>query len=136
MFCGDTLFSAGAGKLLGGTPEQFSESILKLRHLPNTLKFYSAHEYTVDNLRFAQKVDPYNAQLKQRLSETNIKYPSIYTQSQSTLELEIATNPFLRFDSPDIKSQLLKRGAKDSPASLFAVLRAWKDEFDTAPNLI
>lgn len=130
LFCGDTLFSAGAGRLLGGTPEQFSASILKLRQLPKSLNFYSAHEYTLDNLRFAQSVEPNNAALKQRVASTQIDYPTVYIHPQSTLELEIATNPFMRFDSPEIKPQLLQRGAQDHPASLFATLRAWKDQFD------
>jgi hydroxyacylglutathione hydrolase len=130
LFCGDTLFSGGAGRLLGGTPEQFSASILKLRDLPTSLNFYSAHEYTLDNLHFAALVEPNNLALKQRLATTQIDYPTVYTHPQSTLELEIATNPFMRFDSSEIKPQLLQRGAQDHPASLFATLRAWKDQFD------
>lgn len=130
LFCGDTLFTAGCGRILGGTVEQFSESILKLRELPDDLGFYCGHEYTQTNLDFSALVEPENMALQQRIRETNIAYPSEHAGPQSTLGEEKATNPFLRFDNPELKTKLIARGANDSASSLFAHLRTWKDEFD------
>ncbi len=130
LFCGDTLFTAGCGRVLGGTVEQFSESILKLRNLPDNLAFYCAHEYTNTNLTFAKLVEPQNNDLQKRIELTHINYPSILKEPQSTLGEEKATNPFLRFDTAELKRKLVERGASENASSLFATLREWKDEFD------
>lgn len=130
LFCGDTLFTGGCGRVLGGTVEQFSDSIMKLRALPDHLGFYSAHEYTTSNLAFAKLAEPENAALQNRLQQTQINYPALHQGAQSTLGLEKQTNPFLRFDLPELKQQLFARGADQNAASLFATLRAWKDDFD------
>lgn len=130
LFCGDTLFTAGCGRILGGTVKQFSESILKLRNLPDNLAFYCAHEYTNTNLTFAKLVEPENNDLQKRIEQTHIDYPLILKKPQSTMGEEKATNPFLRFDTPALKNKLIQRGANETPSSLFATLREWKDEFD------
>lgn len=130
IFTGDTIFTGGCGRILGGTPEQFANSLLKLRALPDGLELFSAHEYTNSNLAFARLVEPNNTELNQRIESTYINYPSLHQGAQSSLGLEKATNPFLRFDLEPVKSQLLERGAQDNAASLFEHLRAWKDEFD------
>ncbi len=130
LFCGDTLFTGGCGRILGGTAQQFAESILKLRSLPDELAFYSAHEYTASNLAFARLVEPENQALIERIENTQIEYPKLHQGPQSTLGLEKQTNPFLRFDLPSIKPKLLERGAMDTAESLFLTLREWKDEFD------
>lgn len=130
LFCGDTLFTAGCGRILGGTAKQFSDSILKLRELADETDFYCAHEYTDTNLKFAQLVEPDNTDLKQRMANTTIEYPAIHIGAQSTLGEEKLTNPFLRFDKPTLKQKLIERGANDSAESLFNTLRTWKDEFD------
>ncbi|HHS99305.1 MAG TPA: hydroxyacylglutathione hydrolase [Thiomicrospira sp.] len=130
LFCGDTLFTAGCGRILGGSVEEFSSSILKLRQLPDTLGFYCAHEYTNTNLAFAKLAEPENIQLQQRIDKTDIHYPAIHQGPQSTLGEEKLTNPFLRFDTPALKAELIKRGASNSASSLFAELRSWKDQFD------
>ncbi len=130
LFCGDTLFTAGCGRVLGGTMEEFSQSIIKLRDLPDSIPFYCAHEYTADNLEFALLVDPDNEQLQQRAKQPLFKYPQIHKGPLSTLVDEKNTNPFMRFDDPTIKAELMKRGASDSPISLFKILREWKDQFD------
>ena len=130
LFSGDTLFTAGCGRILGGTPEQYAQSLLKLRTLPDSLLFFCAHEYTDTNLRFAQIVEPNNIALQNRIEQTHICYPKIHIGAQSTLGLEKATNPFLRFDHENIKPLLTTRGAKDNDADLFLTLREWKDEFD------
>ena len=130
LFCGDTLFTAGCGRILGGTVEQFTDSIIKLRELPDTTGFYCGHEYTQTNLTFSQLVEPDNIALQNRIKETNIVYPAKHLGPQSILGEEKETNPFLRFDTPELKAKLISRGADESPSSLFAHLRAWKDEFD------
>lgn len=132
LFCGDTLFAGGCGRILGGTADQFASSICKLKELPDQLEFYSAHEYTATNLTFAALVEPENTLLKERLANYHTDYPAISEKAQSSLEIEKATNPFLRFNIEPIRSKLLQRGASDSPASLFQTLRKWKDEFDHA----
>lgn len=130
LFCGDTLFTAGCGLVLGGTVEEFSHSIIKIRDLPDSTPFYCAHEYTADNLKFALLVEPDNEQLQQRAKQPLFDYPQIHKGPLSTLGEEKNTNPFLRFDNPTIKAELMKRGATDSPTSLFKTLRGWKDQFD------
>lgn len=130
LFCGDTLFTAGCGRVLGGSVEEFSQSIIKLRDLPDSTPFYCAHEYTADNLRFALQVEPDNEQLQERVKQPLFEYPQNHSGSLSILVEEKNTNPFMRFDSPAIKAQLIERGASDSPSSLFKILREWKDQFD------
>ena len=130
LFCADVLFTGGCGRILGGTPKQYAESILKLRALPDELEFYCGHEYTETNLRFAQLVEPENTALQQRITSTDIAYPQNWNGPQSSLGQEKNTNPFMRFDSKNIKQKLLARGASDNAESLFLSLREWKDEFD------
>ncbi|MDG6772802.1 hydroxyacylglutathione hydrolase [Thiomicrorhabdus sp. ZW0627] len=135
LFCGDTLFTAGCGRKFTGTFVQFAESILKLRELDDRTGFYCAHEYTVSNLKFAYLVEPENADLKQRILNTHIRYPELHDGAQSTMGEEKATNPFMRFDTPVIKAKLLARGAEDNAESLFKTLRLWKDELDQSGEL-
>lgn len=135
LFCGDTLFTAGCGRQFTGTFAQFAESILKLRELADDTKFYCAHEYTMSNLKFAWLVEPENAALRQRIRDTHINYPQPWQGAQSSLGLEKATNPFMRFDTPSIRSKLIERGAQDTPESLFKTLRLWKDELDQSGAL-
>lgn len=130
LFCGDTIFTGGCGRILGGTPKQFAESLLKLRQLPDELGLYSAHEYTQSNLEFAKLVEADNDDLNRRIENTEINYPQLHCGPQSTLGLEKQTNPFLRFDQPSIQPRLIERGAIETPESLFLTLREWKDEFD------
>lgn len=130
LFCGDTLFAGGCGRILGGTAEQFAASILKLRTLADDINFYSAHEYTGTNLAFALEVEPDNQALQQRQANFTTDYPAILAEPQSNLAIEKQTNPFLRFDKAPIKQALIARGADDNSTSLFQTLRAWKDEFD------
>lgn len=135
LFCGDTLFAAGCGRRFTGSFAQFADSILKLRALPDALQFYSAHEYTLDNLKFAWHVEPENTALRERILHTRIHYPQPLEGAQSTLGLEKATNPFLRFDQPGLKARLLQRGAQNTPESLFKTLREWKDHLDQSGEL-
>jgi len=135
LFCGDTLFTGGCGRKFSSTFKAFAESILALRELPDNTEFYCAHEYTHSNLKFAALVEPTNAELIKRIHNTHLHYPENLTQAQSTIALEKATNPFMRFDVETIKQQLLLRGAKDNPESLFQTLREWKDQLDQSGEL-
>ncbi|BBP45746.1 hydroxyacylglutathione hydrolase [Thiosulfatimonas sediminis] len=130
LFCADTLFTGGCGRILGGTVEQFANSILKLRALNEDLLFYCAHEYSADNLAFATYVEPENTALQQRLNQLHVNYPALHDGNVDTLGLEKRTNPFMRFDTPALKAKLIAKGSKDCPAELFATLRAWKDRVD------
>lgn len=131
LFCGDTLFSGGCGRELGGGYKAFANSILKISNLPDSLEFYCGHEYTKENLTFALWIDSENTILQQRYNQLDIDYPKTLKKPQSTLGIEKKTNPFIRFEDKAILSQLIKRGAnKSSPESLFKTLRNWKDDID------
>lgn len=134
-FVGDTLFTAGCGRLFEGRPEQMAESLLKLRALPDETLIYCGHEYTWANIHFAAITEPHNAAIALRRARTIDCYQRDELCVPEMLAVEKATNPFLRFDHPALKAQLLQRGAEDTPASLFAVLRAWKDQLDATGEL-
>lgn len=125
LFCGDTLFSAGCGRLFEGTPEQMIRSLGQLRALPDNTRVWCAHEYTLSNLKFAIAVDPENQDLQARFSEVQ----ALRGQNQATiptqLGLEKRTNPFLRWDTSPIQ-QAMHQG--DS-VTTFAALRKKKDSF-------
>lgn len=111
LFCGDTLFGAGCGRLFEGTPLQMFASLQKLAALPPESQVFCTHEYTLHNINFALSIEPDNAALKQRHQDTiairNAELPSL----PSTVALELATNPFLRCDSKQIQlsTQLLNQ---------------------------
>lgn len=127
LFCGDTLFSLGCGRMFEGTPPQFWSSLLKLRNLPDETKVYCAHEYTQANARFALSIDPDNAALVARSEQVaqlrNRGQPTV----PARLADEKAANPFLRADDPDLASLLGLSGAE--PERVFAEIRARKDVF-------
>ena len=130
LFCGDTLFAAGCGRLFEGSPEQMYESLQKLAALPPTTAVYCTHEYTLANLRFAQAVEPDNLALQSRtLSAEQLRGESQPTLP-STLQLELETNPFLRANSTTVRVAALEHGAIGTGnAQIFAALRNWKDHF-------
>ncbi|WP_147173030.1 hydroxyacylglutathione hydrolase [Pseudomonas sp. SJZ079] len=131
LFCGDTLFAAGCGRLFEGTAEQMHDSLSRLAALPGQTLIYCTHEYTLSNLRFAQAVEPHNPQVAQRLAEVSAWREAGQISLPSNLALEHATNPFLRSAETSIKEKIDQRdGAKNrSPSGVFAGLRAWKDNF-------
>jgi hydroxyacylglutathione hydrolase len=131
LFCGDTLFSAGCGRMFEGTPKQMNASLCRLRDLPPETQVYCGHEYTAANLRFALTVEPTNgAALEYQERVQRIRAAGEPTLP-STLKLEIKVNPFLRCDNPSVRSAAEAHAGKDlpEPAEVFAVLRAWKDQF-------
>lgn len=131
LFCGDTLFAAGCGRLFEGTPEQMVSSLSKLAALPDTAQVYCAHEYTLANLRFAAEVEPDNTVLKTRIAEEQAKRDRGLPTVPSTIAVEKATNPFLRYREAGIADRLFSAGHLSSrePIAVFAALRQWKNSY-------
>jgi hydroxyacylglutathione hydrolase len=131
LFCGDTLFSAGCGRMFEGTPKQMNASLGRLRDLPPETQVYCGHEYTAANLRFALTVEPTNtAALEYQQSVQRIRAAGEPTLP-SSLNLEIKVNPFLRCDNPGVRSAAEAHAGKalTESSEVFGVLRAWKDQF-------
>ena len=125
LFCGDTIFAGGCGRLFEGTPAQMVESIGKLRQLPDDTRVWCAHEYTLSNLKFAITIEPDNLQLQTRFEQVKRDRAKDIPTVPSLLGLEKQTNPFLRWDSPVIQSVA---GLSD-PARVFGKIRGMKDLF-------
>lgn len=130
VFCGDTLFGAGCGRLFEGTPAQMADSLAKLAALPDDTLIYCAHEYTVANLAFAAAVEPDNPAIRRRIASVDEKRRAGQPSVPSTLAEEKATNPFLRCDQPAVVAAAQGRdsAAKDA-VGVFAAIRAWKNVF-------
>ncbi|HSI38712.1 MAG TPA: hydroxyacylglutathione hydrolase [Methylotenera sp.] len=127
LFCGDTLFGAGCGRLFEGTPAQMYDSLQKLAALPQDTKVYCTHEYTMHNIEFAMTLESNNQQLVKRQQDTiklrNLQQPSL----PSTIGLELATNPFLRCTSPEIQSSVQLPNA---PAlQVFSTIREMRNHY-------
>ncbi|KQX01236.1 hydroxyacylglutathione hydrolase [Massilia sp. Root418] len=132
LFCGDTLFAGGCGRLFEGTPAQMANSLDKLAALPADTKVFCAHEYTLSNLRFASAVDPGNAALQARVAADTAKRARGVPTVPSTVGVERETNPFLRYAEPQIAAQLVAAGklqGGEAPVAVFAALRQWKNTF-------
>lgn len=131
LFCGDTLFAAGCGRLFEGSPEQMFQSLSRLASLPADTRVYCAHEYTLSNLKFAIAAEPENPDIAARLVSAQHTRSENRPTLPSTIGLELATNPFLRTQSTGIRDQACEKGATvdASPVEIFATLRHWKDTF-------
>jgi hydroxyacylglutathione hydrolase len=132
LFCGDTLFAGGCGRLFEGTPEQMVVSLSKLAALPEDTQVYCAHEYTMSNLRFAQAVEPGNEALTLRVQLEDAKRKAGLPTVPSNIGIELATNPFLRYQEPEVVDTLVKAGKLQTgahPVQAFAALREWKNVF-------
>jgi hydroxyacylglutathione hydrolase len=131
LFCGDTLFAGGCGRLFEGTAQQMATSLDKLSAFPDKTLVYCAHEYTLSNLRFAREAEPENRELAARAKREQERRDQGIPTVPSTIALEKATNPFLRCIEPAIVERLLESGRLNSndPVAVFAALRAWKDNF-------
>jgi hydroxyacylglutathione hydrolase len=127
LFCGDTLFVMGCGRLFEGTAEQMWHSLQKLKVLPASTRIFCAHEYTQSNGRFALSVEPENRQLMQRMDEVNQLRARHLPTVPSTMEQELATNPFFREDSPALQKTIGMSG--ETPVRVFAKTRKLKDQF-------
>ena len=131
LFCGDTLFSGGCGRLFEGTPEQMSHSLDALAALPPETKVYCTHEYTLSNLHFAAAVEPDNTALSDYVRDAKATRAEGNPTLPSTLSLEAEINPFLRCDQEAVHhaaEQYCGRALQDRVA-VFTVVRAWKDKF-------
>ena len=127
LFCGDTLFALGCGRLFEGTAEQMWRSLDKFRALPGSTRVYCAHEYTQANARFAVTVDPENVALTTRAGEIDRLRAEGKPTVPSTLAEELATNPFLRADDSGVAAAVGMAGA--DPVAVFAEVRGRKDRF-------
>jgi hydroxyacylglutathione hydrolase len=130
LFCGDTLFSIGCGRLFEGTPAQMWESLSRLRQLPPETRVYCAHEYTQSNIRFALTVEPDNAALQRRAAEVQALRARGLPTVPSTLGEELAANPFLRADVAALQTAVGMSG--QDPVDVFAEIRLRKDTFKAA----
>jgi len=127
LFCGDTLFALGCGRLFEGTPEMMWRSLSKYADMPDATRVYCGHEYTLANARFALTVDPDNTALKERAREIEALRGRGEPTIPTTLGEERRTNPFLRADDAAIRRSL---GLADAaPAEVFAEIRRRKDSF-------
>lgn len=131
VFCGDTLFAAGCGRVFEGTPAQMLDSLSRLAQLPPETLVCCAHEYTLSNLAWALAVEPGNLGLEQRQAQAQAIRDKSQPTLPSTLELELATNPFLRTAEPAVVAAAEKYAGQPltSPAAVFAALRDWKNNF-------
>ena len=131
LFCGDTLFAGGCGRVFEGTPPMMLQSLQALAALPPATQVYCAHEYTLANLAFASAVEPDNAALAQRVVAAKASRARSEPTVPSVIELELATNPFLRCEQPDLLAALRAQGKLqgESAADVFATVRGWKDNF-------
>src|ERR1700689_1751371 len=131
LFCGDTLFSAGCGRMFEGTPRQMNASLNRLRELPPETQVFCGHKYTAANLRFALTVEPANGAALAYQESVNRIRASGEPTLPSTLGLEIRVNPFLRCDKPTVRTAAEAHAGKilEEPSDVFGALRAWKDQF-------
>jgi len=130
LFCGDTMFSLGCGRLFEGSPAQMLASLERLAALPGETLVCCGHEYTQANGRFAAAAEPANADRDARLAEVAELRGRNLPSLPSTLASERACNPFLRVDAPGIRASLRERGVDTADrVAAFAALRGWKDGF-------
>jgi hydroxyacylglutathione hydrolase len=128
LFCGDTLFSVGCGRVFDGTIEQLHESLLLFKKLPPSTSVFCAHEYTKQNIRFALSVEPNNKALQEYSNQLNTQQAPC--SLPSPLRLECLINPFLRTDAPDVIQYALNHGALNkSSLEVFKILRHEKNLF-------
>jgi hydroxyacylglutathione hydrolase len=130
LFCGDTLFGAGCGRLFEGTPGQMSASLDRIASLPDSTLVYCAHEYTEMNLGFALAVEPENAALQVRVAKVAALRAAGLPSVPSTLGEEKATNPFLRCTEKAVIEAGLQHAAVDrEKTSIFTAIRSWRNNF-------
>lgn len=131
LFCGDTLFSSGCGRLFEGTPAQMHASLQRFAALPASTRVYCTHEYTLANLAFAQAVEPDNAEVQARLAEVRQLRATDRPSLPSTIAAELRFNPFLRTGVAAVRAAArgFAGAAPGDAAEVFATLRRWKDGF-------
>ncbi len=131
LFCGDTLFAAGCGRLFEGTPAQMHDSLGKFMRLPDTTRVYCTHEYTLSNIRFARAADPANSALQdweaRAKAMREVDVPTVPT----TIALERATNPFVRCSESGVIASASQHAGKplSDPVGVLGAIREWKNNF-------
>lgn len=135
LFCGDTLFSAGCGRLFEGSPQQMLDSLQRLAALPASTAVYCGHEYTLANLQFAQTVEPSNAAIEAALHEVRGWRKANRPSLPSTIERERCINPFLRSAETAVRDAVGRHVGRDPGTAdrVFAALRQWKDGYHPPP---
>jgi len=131
LFCGDTLFAAGCGRLFEGTPAQMHDSLSKLMRLPDQTRVYCAHEYTLANIRFAKAAEPANRAVIEWESRAQAMRQQDQPTVPSTIALERAANPFVRCAEPGVIATASQHAGKPlaDPVSVLAAIREWKNKF-------
>jgi hydroxyacylglutathione hydrolase len=131
IFCGDTLFSAGCGRLFEGTAAQMLDSLDRIADLPDATRVYCGHEYTLSNLRFASAVEPDNPDVREALADTGRKRERDEVTLPSTLGRERRINPFLRSRTSAVRSAAERHAGRrlSTDTEVFAAVRSWKDGF-------
>ena len=129
LFCGDTMFAGGCGRVFDGTYKDLYNSLQKIAQLPKDTLIYCAHEYTLDNLGFAQWIEPDSANLLERINADRALIDNDKATVPSLLSLELKTNPFLRTHEANVIKQVEKASGKTltNSADVFAEMRIWKD---------
>ena len=130
LFCGDTLFAAGCGRVFSGTFDQLSDSLIRIGQLPAETRAYCAHEYTLANLGFAAWVEPDSADLEARTQRDRAQRELGEPTVPSTIGEELASNPFMRTDQPAViaAAQNWAGSELSARADVFRALRTWKDK--------
>ncbi len=131
LFCGDTLFSAGCGRLFEGTPAQMFDSLSKLAALPGETRVCCAHEYTLSNLRFARTVEPRNEAVARHEAWCLARRETSLPTLPSTIAVELQINPFLRCEHAEVREAAQRHDPRVTaqPVSVLAGLRQWKNDF-------
>ena len=130
LFCGDTLFAGGCGRVFEGTYKQMFDALKKISALPKNTNIYSGHEYTLSNLKFALEVDSENSDLKQEYENVLEKVNSDIPTLPTTLNKELKVNPFLRCDNLSIQKKIAEKfNISGGELEIFTALRKWKDNF-------
>lgn len=127
LFCGDTLFSAGCGRVFDGTLEELFHSLNQLKNLPSATQVFCAHEYTHTNLRFAQLVEPQNQEVRRALKQ--LEQQPTPCSLPSTLTHELQINPFFRVHEPAVKAFANQFARAQTPFEVFCILRDQKNVF-------
>lgn len=131
LFCGDTLFVAGCGRLFEGSPAQMFDSLSRLTELPPDTRVYCTHEYTLSNLEFARQVEPGNSDISTRLEQVRQLRSRNQPSVPSTLALELQSNPFLRCSEPAVMAAASQFAGRtvSTAVETFKVIRFWKDSW-------
>lgn len=131
LFCGDTLFSGGCGRIFEGTPQQMFDSLAKLKALPDRTRVYCAHEYTLANLNFALAVEPQNFEVIHYYNQVVQAREKQQATIPTSISLEKKINPFLRCDQQSLIDSAIEYSDMQisEPLTAFTVIRGWKDNF-------